>query len=67
MEKLKELLADGFLAGWGTLSLYLFIRMALNYAGIAGFEHNPVILGIEIGASIGVIVLGIERFIKDIK
>lgn len=65
-EKLKEIYGDLFLiatAGW-LLAHLILIEL---YEVVEITETNKWILWVEIGWAVAIMILGIERFIKDLK
>lgn len=66
MAKLKEILGDLALLGCGMALLGIFISILITGGYEAG-ESNPYILWGEIIFFSLIVLLGIERFIKDVQ
>lgn len=64
-EHYKELLADAMLIIFGGILIYIFVVIEL--LGYYGVEANAIIRRIEIIMGIPLIILGVERFIHDIR
>jgi cytochrome c biogenesis protein CcdA len=61
----KELIGDVLLIAFGLILIFIFVTIEL--LGIFGTEPNRFIRWFEMIMGIPLIVLGIERFIKDVK
>jgi len=66
MNLLKEIWGDLVIILFGGFILWHFC-MVLKYGAVQVQEQNPIILYFEIAAVSLLILLGIERLIKDIK
>ena len=65
-DRIKEIIADLLIVWWGLWTIFLFVTIATQ-GYVRGIEPNLWILYTELGLSVVGTILGIERFIKDIK
>jgi hypothetical protein len=62
---LLEILGDGLLMAFGLVLLYQFITIAMF--GWYGREPNTPVLYTEVGMAAFILLIGINRFINDLK
>jgi len=63
--EIKEILGDALIVAFGVVALFIFI--VIEVFGRFGYEPNRYILWLEIFMGIPMIILGVERFIHDMK
>lgn len=64
MRGLLEILGDTLLIGCGVAFLFIFISI-LIVGGYQAIEGIPWVLSAEIGMSVVVLAVGVERYIDD--
>jgi|TARA_R100000049_G_C1924892_1_gene69455 uncharacterized membrane protein YfhO len=63
--EIKEILGDAMLVAFGCILLFIFLT--IEVFGRYGVENNTFIRWVEIFMGLPLIVLGVERFIHDVR
>jgi len=63
--ELKEIIGDAMLVAFGCILLFIFLT--IEVFGRYGVENNIFIRWVEIFMGLPLIVLGVERFIHDVR
>lgn len=63
----RELAGDVFIVGYGTFMLWAFLTIFFKGGFMFAVEPDTALLVLEILLTLGIILLGIERFIDDLE
>lgn len=60
-----EIVGDLLLIAFGVILLYIFIT--IGFCGWYGWEDNKIVLYTEIGMSLFIMGLGVNRYLNDLR